>query len=152
MQVCSCRCHTLTTYVQICITCMWFVSFLAHSCNYPGCGSVLVLDGNMKNRRDVCYAKDAGFIQFDGLPRSIKTGCPATPDFKSRYCTQHKSQACDLQSGEEADDELDVPSGPALRSRQMKPSIGNPVAEMILGKKTTRKQTYYQVFTCIPTY
>ena len=29
----------------------------------------------MKNRRDVCYAKDAGFIGFEGLAGSIKTGC-----------------------------------------------------------------------------
>ena len=123
-----------------------YVVFLAHSCTYPGCDSVLILDGNMKNRRDVCYAKDAGFIQFDGLVGSTKTGCPETPDFKSLYCSQHKSQACDLQSYEEVDDELGVPSGPKLRSHQQKQSAGNPIAEMILAKKTTRKQTYYQVF------
>ena len=119
--------------------------FLAHRCTYPGCGKVLVLDGNMKNRRDVCYAKDAGFIQFHGLTGSIKTGCPETPDYKSRYCSLHKSQACDLQRYDEDDDELDVPSGPTLRSHQQKQSAGNPIAEMILAKKTTRKQTYYQV-------
>ena len=118
---------------------------LAHSCTYPGCGNVLVLDGNMKNRRDVCYAKDAGFIQFEGLSGSIKSGCPETPDFKSRYCSQHKCQACDLQNREEVDDELGVPSGPTLRSHQKKQSAGNPIAEMIIAKKTTRKQTYYQV-------
>ena len=108
-----------------------------------------MLDGNMKNRRDVCYAKDAGFIQFHGLTGSIKTGCPETPDFKSRYCSLHKSQVCDLQRYEEEDDELDVPSGPMLRSHQQKQSAGNPIAEMILAKKT-RKQTYYQIFphTC----
>lgn len=99
----------------------------------------------MKNRRDVCYAKDAGFIQFDGLPGSIKTGCPETPEFKNRYCSHHKSQACDLQSCEEVDDELDAQSGPTMRMHQKKQSAGNPIAEMILAKKTTRKQTYYQV-------
>lgn len=87
----------------------------------------------MKNRRDVCCAKNAGFIQFDGLPGSIKTGCPETPAFKSRYCSQHKSQACDLHSLE-VDDELDVPSGPTLRLHQQQ-SAGNPIAEMILAKK-----------------
>ena len=25
-----------------------------------------MLVGNMKNRRDVCYAKDAGYIEFNG--------------------------------------------------------------------------------------
>jgi hypothetical protein len=33
----------------------------------------MVLDGNMKNHRDVCMAKDAGFIEFDGLPGSLCT-------------------------------------------------------------------------------
>lgn len=36
--------------------------FLEHSCNYPGCKTVLVVDGNLKNRRDVCAAREAGFI------------------------------------------------------------------------------------------
>ena len=27
-----------------------------------------MVDGNMKNRRDVCRAKDAGYIEFLGLP------------------------------------------------------------------------------------
>ena len=27
-----------------------------------------MIDGNMKNRRDVCKAKDAGCIEFFGLP------------------------------------------------------------------------------------
>jgi hypothetical protein len=26
---------------------------LGHSCTFPGCGTVLILDGNMKNRRDI---------------------------------------------------------------------------------------------------
>lgn len=29
--------------------------YLAHSYTYSGCGSILILDGNMKNRRDACY-------------------------------------------------------------------------------------------------
>ena len=41
--------------------------------------SYMVLDGNMKNHRDVCYAKDAGFIEFEGLKGLIKTGCAAAP-------------------------------------------------------------------------
>ena len=40
---------------------------VAHQCNIPGCRTVMVLDGNMKNYRDVCKAKDPGFIEFDGL-------------------------------------------------------------------------------------
>ena len=106
----------------------------------------MVMDGNMKNRRDVCYAKDAGFIQFEGLTGSIKTGCTATPTFKSRYCTNHINQACiKLQNSDENDEELEI-TGPKLRYDQSKPAYpGEAVAEMIIAKKTTRKQTYYQV-------
>ena len=99
----------------------------------------------MKNQRNVCHAKGAGFIEFDGLLGSIKTSCPATPAFKSRYYIQHKSQVCELQSSEEVDEELGVSKGPTLQFAQTKQSPGGPVAEMILAKKTTRKQTYYQV-------
>ena len=85
------------------------------------------------------------YIQFSGLPGVIKTGCPASPDFKSQYCAQHKSNACDLLNNDEVDDELGTTPGPALRSRQKRQHPGSPIAEMILAKKTTRKQTYYQV-------
>lgn len=111
---------------------------------------MLVLDGNMKNYRDVCHAKDAGFIEFEGLEGSIKTGCSASPDFKSRYCVHHKHQACDLLSSEqvEADEDLSVVSGPTLRSSARQVEPGDLVAEQILAKKETRRQTYYHVCVC----
>lgn len=102
------------------------------------------MDRNMKNRRD---AKDAGFIQFSGLSGSIKTGCTT---FKSQYCIKHINQACiGLQSSEEIDEELGATAGPTLRLHQPKKSPGAPVAEMILAKKETRKETYYQVIKTI---
>ena len=52
---------------------------VGHSCSYPGCGSVLVLDGNMKNHRDICSAKSAGSIEFKNLPVQITTGCINKP-------------------------------------------------------------------------
>ena len=121
------------------------IIYLSHSCTFPGCRSVLVMDGNMKNRRDTCSVKDAGFIQFAGLSGSIKTGCTATPAFKSRYCSDHMNQACTLLHSEEADEDLDIPLGPTLRSKHPKVSEKELVAEKILAKKTTRMQTYYQV-------
>jgi len=51
----------------------------AHRCSYPGCGSVLVLDGNMKNHRDICSAKPQGHIEFECLPGVITTGWTSTP-------------------------------------------------------------------------
>jgi len=89
--------------------------------------------------------KRCRFIQFDNLPGLIKTGCTATPAFKNRYCTAHMNQACALQNMEVIDEELDEPVGPTLRSQSLNKSIGDPVAEMILAKKVTRMQVYYQV-------
>ena len=109
----------------------------------------------MKNRRDVCYAKDAGFVEFDGLSGSIKTGCQATPAYKSRYCDHHKQFACDTQqvTGTEEEDsrDLDAPIGPIVRSIRKDQQPGENIVELILAKKQTRQQTYYKVNeTCRP--
>ena len=122
----------------------------AHTCKFPGCGTVLILDGNMKNRRDVCYAKDAGYIQFHGLPVYIKSDCQATPAYKSHYCENHINFACDSQqlTGKEEEDErhLDAPIGPVLRSAQkQQKNPGECIVKSILVKKSTRQQTYYKV-------
>ena len=74
-----------------------------------------MIDGNMKNRRDVCMAKDAGCIQYPGLPGHIRSGCTASPQFKSRFCQEHTSQAS-LSSCTDNKD-------------------GEPIIEMILEKK-----------------
>lgn len=66
----------------------------------------------MKNRRDICGAKDAGWIQYPGLPGCIKTGCMASPVFRSPFCAEHKVRGIE---GECTPDEL--------------------VVEMLLGKK-----------------
>ena len=90
---------------------------------------MLVLDGNMKNQREVCMAKDAGYTQFTGLLGSVKTGCPRTPAYKCRYCSDHMHRACVQQPIEEG-----------------KPSeMGDAIVEVILAKKITRSETYYQV-------
>ena len=103
----------------------------------------------MKNRRDVCYAKDGGYITFDGLPHSIKTGCQATPAYKSRFCEQHKPFVCDSQEAtgmEEIDaGNFDAPIGPIIRSTQKNQEPGREIIELILAKKVTRQQTYYKV-------
>ena len=68
---------------------------------------MLVIDGNMKNHRDVCMARDAGFITFEGLPGHIKTGCLLTPGHKSRYCPVHTPRVCvrNDDGGASADEE-----------------------------------------------
>ena len=55
----------------------------------------------MKNRRDVCLAKDVGCISYPGLSGHIKTGCTASPAYKSRYCQQHQPRSCKVSNKEE---------------------------------------------------
>ena len=50
---------------------------------------MLVIDGNMKNRRDICAASEAGFTEYEGLPGLIKTGCQLSPGYQSKYCYEH---------------------------------------------------------------
>lgn len=50
---------------------------IGHRCSYPGCGDVLVPDGNMKNNQEMCFAVEAGYTEFSGLPGQIQTGCPS---------------------------------------------------------------------------
>ena len=61
---------------------------VGHECTFPGCASVIVIDGNLKNRRDICACTSAG-LTFDGLPGKIKTGCQLTPAWHSKYCHDH---------------------------------------------------------------
>ena len=69
-----------------------------HRCRARGCGETLVIDGNMKNHRDVCFATEAGFVEYLGLPGRVTTGCSNTPDFKSRYCGLHNPIATQATS------------------------------------------------------
>jgi len=108
---------------------------LGHQCTYPGCKKVLVVDGNMKNRRDVCMARDAGYIEYDGLPGAIKTGCMNTPQKGSRHCSLHTGRAC-IQQASQSDDEAIV---------KLSAVKGDQIVESILEKKETRTTTYYKV-------
>ena len=102
----------------------------------------------MKNRRDMCFAKDAGFIEFEGLPGLVKTGCPASPAYKNHYCDLHKNHACEQLHREEVTDEAPGTSDrPAQDMMQKQRHLKTAVAETILAKKTTRNQTYYQAST-----
>jgi hypothetical protein len=75
-----------------------FLMITEHECHYAGCTNVLVLDGNMKNRRDICYAKDAGYVRYPGLDGHIKTGCMMSPAYKSYFCEKHKDRSCSKQA------------------------------------------------------
>ena len=80
---------------------------------------MIVLDGNMKNSRQICAATDAGFVEYDGFPGLVKTGCMNTPDQKGHFCAMHKP-------------------------RQLLSDDCSGRIEMIVSKKTTRSTTFYQ--------
>lgn len=111
-----------------------YVYCVAHSCHYPGCGTVIVLDGNMKNRRNICAATEAGYTKYAHLPGSIKTGCQLSPLASSKYCYYHAPRAS---------------AGLYLQKPEIPSDVETPtdegIIQFILGKKTTRSQIYYQV-------
>ena len=99
----------------------------------------------MKNRRDVCMAKDAGYMEFQGLPGKVKTGCQASPSYKSRYCTSHTPQGCNPVKCIDDEELKETGSNIGIQQKSTDHEVGNVIAEVIVAKKTTRKDTYYQV-------
>ena len=118
----------------------------------------------MKNRRHICNAKDAGYIEYPGLPGRVKTGCMRSPQYKSRYCSQHQVLSCVTEKYEEISvtemdkyehgmqfthsaklfytlNTGDEPSLPMRKTTQ----AGEPVVEILLQKKELRNKTYYKV-------
>ena len=115
-----------------------FLVTLEHRCDTPGCGEVIVLDGNMKNSREVCYATHAGHAEFSGLPGSVQSGCPNTPAYKSRYCKLHAPITIiphQIQFSEDGNPDLVNPTT-VSEERQV---------AVITGKRVTRNSTFYRV-------
>lgn len=83
----------------------------------------------MKNRRDVCAASEAGFIEYEGLPGVIKTGCQLSPAYQSKYCYTHAPRISQRTGGE----------------NQAKVDAEEGIVKVITAKKETRKETYFQV-------
>ena len=118
-----------------------------HRCSFSGCKNVVVLDGNQKNQRPVCMAKDAGYIDFSSLPGSIKTGCINTPQLKSRFCEVHTPRACNSHPVHLRDKDVDEATSTNACDFHIKGSStsGEPIVQVLLEKKTTRSDTYYKV-------
>ena len=76
----------------------------------------------MKNHRRVCYAVNAGYAEYEGLPGVIKTGCPNTSVYKSCFCNLHTPSATETTSTSS-----EKPKG------------------VIVGKRVTRQETHYEV-------
>ena len=79
-------------------------------------------------------AREAGYIEYEGVEGKIKTGCMNTPEQKSQYCTLHKPRACDPITRHCSEE---TPPEPLARDQ------GN--VQLILEKKVTRTVTYYKV-------
>lgn len=95
-----CTTNSFINTIQVCcdqksITLNSFLLSLAHRCSKQGCGLVLILDGNLKNSRDVCAAEDAGFVEYAGLPGQVKTGCMETPQQSGKFCLHHQPRKVD---------------------------------------------------------
>ena len=111
---------------------------VGHRCSRPGCGEVLVLDGNMKNNREVCYAVEAGYAEFSGLPGRIQTGCPNTPAIKSRYCPVHAPITATPQDIQFSEDGNPVVTHVSTSTEERHAAI-------VVSKRITRTSTFYQV-------
>ena len=83
-------------------------------------------------------ARDAGYIEYVGLPGAIKTGCMNTPQKGSRHCSLHTVRACIQHSSNSASDD-EAPDN-------LETITGNQLVEILLDKKVTRKCTYYKVW------
>ena len=101
-----------------------------------------MLDDNMKNSREVCYAIQAGHTEFNRLPGSIRTGCPNTLSYKSRYCTIHGPIMAIPQQIVFSKDGNPKPANPTTPSEERQAAI-------IIGKRIACNSTFYQVHhTC----
>ena len=110
-------------------------TIIGHRCDVPGCGQAIVIDGNMKNYRDVCFAVNAGYVEYKGLPGRVRSGCQNTPQYMSRYCGLHNPVVA-IPQNMSLDDNDPTPSKPATKEDQ----VG-----LIVNKRVTRRSTLYEV-------
>ena len=87
-----------------------------------------MFDGNCKNFRDVCKARDAGYAEYEGLQGIVKTGCMNTPKLGSRFCPLHIENVATPQ-------QLDPDSG--TQNIELLANAQESIIAMILGKRTT---------------
>ena len=108
----------------------------------------------MKISREVCKAKDVGYIHYKGLQGTIRTGCTKSPAFESRYCAEHRDFACQLKVASEDEiasaDTEEAQGGPITRAmakanNDQKENSEDGIIEQILEEKETRSKTYFKV-------
>ncbi len=94
---------------------------------------MFVMDGNMKNHRDVCFASNACYVEYQGLHGRVRSGCPNTTCHKSRYCTVYKPTIAISQQEQE------------VGTSTLSSMISEDKVGMIIGKRNTRQSTLYEV-------
>jgi hypothetical protein len=60
-----------------------------HFCNVPNCTTMMVSDGGMKIDRKICAAKFSAVRKFCSSNKTILTGCTASPNPSSPFCSKH---------------------------------------------------------------
>ena len=88
-----------------------------------------------KNHTDVCFPTNAGYIEYKGLKGQVRSGCPNTPSFKSRYWTLHKPIVAIPQDAELEENSADNPSSISATHGQ---------EDQVGLKRNTRNSTFYQ--------
>ena len=117
------------------ITIAYSFTISEHRCEVSGCGDTIVIDGNMKNNRDVCFATNAGYVEYKGLPGRVRTGCPNSPQYMSRYCSlRDPIVAIPQKIIQDGDD----PNPPVSTTEE--DQVG-----LIINKRVTRSSTLYEV-------
>ena len=82
------------------------------------------------------FAKEAGNAEYKGLPGKIRTGCPNTPDLKSRFCSKHRPTTVTPQCSQPTKLQDEASQGQSKEQQ-----------EIIIDKETTRQSTIYEVCT-----
>ena len=85
-----------------------------------------------------CAAQEAGYAEFDGLPGKVKTGCPNTPQLKSRYCPAHTPTAFNSDPAGINDDSGIKSLNSSLQRKEVQLAY-------IVGKRETHNSMLYQV-------
>ncbi|CAB4004926.1 Hypothetical predicted protein [Paramuricea clavata] len=121
---------------------VFYKKWTDHICDVPGCKSVVVIDGNMKNARQVCSCLDVGELHFDGMSGSILVGCQNTPGKKSRFCDVHKDAACALKDdwSSMTDSIEQKPTSGVLESDDT-----DVLPIKVLNERETRQGKFYEV-------
>ena len=101
-----------------------------------------MVDGNIKNHRSVCYAINAGYAEYNGLPGIIRTGCPNTPAYKSRYYSLHNSTK--ERTSKVISKESHYASTEGNTSKVISTESAEP-SGIVTGKRITRQGINYEV-------